>query len=152
MALVRHEPGKPGPPNHSVDGQLNAICGGDDAFSRELAESFLESAPRCLSGISTALSVAIRGPWPLTRMLERDQPHDRGRRPGTLCGGLEDMGNWGDPKAAATMAARLGNAWERVRTALEQLLSQEPGNENPHCRGPAAHGPVPAPNAGENGP
>ena len=31
---------------------LNEICGGDADFVRELAASFLESAPRCLAGIA----------------------------------------------------------------------------------------------------
>ena len=37
-----------------VDG-LREICDGDDEFARELATSFLESAPRCLAGIDEAL-------------------------------------------------------------------------------------------------
>ena len=80
-------PGARSPQHPVVDG-LNDICGGDDEFARELATSFLESAPRCLAGIDEALRVgrcaeAGRGsPWP-----EGDQPDDR--RPGSgvsVCG------------------------------------------------------------------
>ena len=44
---------------------LEAACGGDDDFARELAGSFLESAPRCLDELRAQLSRStIRGRWP----------------------------------------------------------------------------------------
>ena len=60
-----------------VDG-LKEICGGDDEFARELATSFLESAPRCLAGIDEALRSGDRGSSGRgSSWLEGDQPDNR---------------------------------------------------------------------------
>jgi CheY-like chemotaxis protein/HPt (histidine-containing phosphotransfer) domain-containing protein len=109
--------------DQSMLDKLSAICCGDEAFGRELAESFLESAPRCLAGIDAALAHGDAG------MLTAQAHALRGisRTVGALdlanlCTELEDVTTRGDLKAAPVAAARLGNAWKHVRTELEQLV------------------------------
>jgi HPt (histidine-containing phosphotransfer) domain-containing protein len=103
--------------------QLMMICEGDDAFSRELTESFLESALRSIAGVYTALdlrdSVALAAQ---SHALRGISATIGARDLAALCADLEDIANQGDLEAAVTVAARLGDAWERVRTALEQLF------------------------------
>ena len=48
VARDREATARPDPIGSLLVGELMTICGGDEAFARELAESFLESAPRCL--------------------------------------------------------------------------------------------------------
>jgi two-component system, sensor histidine kinase and response regulator len=108
---------------HSIINELNLICGGDKAFSHELAESFLDTAPRCLSEINTALEFGDG----ITLATQAHALRGISRTIGavdlaTICAELEDVTNRGDHKAAATAAVRLGDAWEQVRTALEQLV------------------------------
>jgi len=113
-------------PEHPVLAGLREICGGDDEFARELAESFLESAPRCLAGIDAALR---NGDLPALAA----QAHALkgiGRTIGAAdlaeaCKQLESAGICAELNVAATAATRLGDAWERVRTALENLLVVE---------------------------
>ena len=110
-------------PDDSVLYRLNAICQGDDAFSRELAESFLESAPDCLTGIDAALE--LRDGVALAA-------HAHGLRGisqtigatnlAALCAELENTAKHGDITAATAVAARVFDAWEQVRTALEELV------------------------------
>ena len=57
-ALERLEPlESPRSPDadRSLIEELTEICGGDEDFARELALTFLESAPGCLAGIELAL-------------------------------------------------------------------------------------------------
>ena len=81
--------------DHRVIEGLNDVCGGDDEFARELSQSFLESAPRCLAGIEEAAAIGrcdqagTGGSWP-----EGDQPDDR--RPGSG-GCLRGIGGGGPP-------------------------------------------------------
>ena len=103
--------------------QLKTICGGDDAFCRELSESFLESAPRCL----TAIEIALEQHDTLTLTTQAHALRGISRTIGAvdmaiLCAELEDITSRGDLKAAATVVAQLGLAWEQVRTALGQLM------------------------------
>src|SRR5262249_6498633 len=51
------DPGPPPDPARLL-AALEAACDGDAGFARELAASFLESAPRCLDGIRDALAAA----------------------------------------------------------------------------------------------
>jgi two-component system, sensor histidine kinase and response regulator len=109
--------------DHSIVNQLNTICGGDDAFSRELAESFLESAPRILTGIdnalklgdATMLSTEAHALLGISRTIGADVL-------AALCAEMENVVNQGDLAMAAIVGARLGDAWEQVRTALERLV------------------------------
>jgi two-component system sensor histidine kinase/response regulator len=107
---------------HSVLDQLNAICGGDDAFIRELAESVLEAAPRCLAGIDKSLQLEDCVALAATAHALRGISVTIGAVGlATLCAELENATNRGDLKLAASVAARLGHGWEQVRTTLDQL-------------------------------
>ena len=123
--LKPHEAKLPGPAQaHGFDVEpLHKICGGDEAFCRELAESFLESAPRCLAAIETALecddsrllaaqSHALRG------ISQTIGAHDLA----ACCAELEDATNRGDAKAAAVAAVQVESAWEQLRCALQQVV------------------------------
>jgi PAS domain S-box-containing protein len=124
-ALLAHAPQLPGElrPNLSLLDELMAICGGDDDFCHELAESFLASAPNCLSRINTALESrdfrtlaseahALKGISRTIGALEL----------ATHCEKLEIAVNLPDSKALASLTAQLGNSWEGVRNSLEQLV------------------------------
>ena len=110
-------------------GGLIDICGGDDAFARELAASFLESAPRCLGGIEDALRAGDR--------------RDAGREAHGLKGisrtiGADDLADacrrWRTRRIEATSggpaaeAMRVVDAWEasagRPRTSLRRARNQ----------------------------
>jgi CheY-like chemotaxis protein len=106
---------------HPVLDELISICEGDTVFSYELAESFLESAPRCLSGIETALELgdpvalsshahALRGIAATIGAVDLS----------TLCAELEDVMKRRGLEAAPAVASRVNRAWDQVRTALEQ--------------------------------
>jgi CheY-like chemotaxis protein len=111
--------------DQSVLLDLNTICGGDETFCRELAGSFLESAPSSLDGIGRALELgdftnlashahALKG---ISRTIGANDL-------AIVCSKLEDAGHGDDHHAATYAARRLTDAWERVRTALEQLLPE----------------------------
>jgi len=125
VALEHDRPDAPDPEDSVLAG-LTEICRGDDEFARELAESFLESAPRCLAGIDIALrdgdlatlaahSHALNG---ISRSIGARHLAD-------ACGTLENAGRLADLKAAVPAATRVGDSWERVRAALEHLLVVE---------------------------
>lgn len=102
---------------------MRAICGGDEAFRRELAESFLESAPRCLAAIATALEcddsrLLAAQSHALCGISRTIGAHDLAAR----CGELEDATNRSDVKAATATAAQVEFAWEQVRSALQELV------------------------------
>jgi len=124
-ALVDDKPDLPDP-DQPAPARLAEICGGDDEFVRELAESFLDSAPRCLAGIDTALrdgdvnalaadAHALHG---ISLTIGADDLAE-------VCKQLESAARRADLKAAATYTTRLGDAWDQVRRALENLLTVE---------------------------
>src|SRR6202008_3577662 len=95
-------------------------------FARELAESFLDSAPRCLTGIDRAVrdgdavaltshAHALNG---ISRSIGAGQLAD-------ACAELEIAGRRADLRAAVPASARVGDSWERVRAALEADLVAE---------------------------
>lgn len=98
------------------------ICGGDDAFARELAASFLESAPRCLGVIEDAvrhgdaptLANEAHGLKGISRTIGAGDLAD-------ACQALEDAAHRGDLKEAEVEIRRIGDAWEVVRAALESF-------------------------------
>ena len=101
---------------------MKDVCGGDDAFAGELAESFLESAPRCLGGIEDALQLGD------ARRVAAEAHGLKGisRTIGAAdlaaaCEALEHTAHQGDLRGAAADAARVGVAWEPVRAALEEF-------------------------------
>jgi len=109
--------------DHSLIGQLTAICDGDVAFSHELAESFLESAPRCLatinkaleSGDSTTLASQAHALKGISLTIGAEDL-------ATLCKKLEGAANRADLKASAAAAASVVDEWEEIRESLEQLV------------------------------
>ncbi len=98
------------------------VCGGDDAFARELAESFLESAPRCLGVIEDAvragdgpmLAKEAHGLKGISRTIGADDLAD-------ACRALEDAAHQGDLRRAKAETTRVVDAWEVVRAALESF-------------------------------
>ena len=107
---------------HRVLGGLIGVCGGDDAFARELAGSFLQSAPRCLgvledamrAGDARMLASEAHGLKGISRTIGADDLAD-------ACQALEDAAHQGDFRRARTETARIGDAWEVVRAALESF-------------------------------
>jgi two-component system sensor histidine kinase/response regulator len=121
-SLERRSPDTPVPARGFLE-QLNAICGGDDEFRRELAESFLESAPRWLSGIAMALEHQDSGTLAAqAHALKGISRTIRAEDLATLCEKLEECTHRDNFTAAAVAAARLDDGWEQVRTALERLV------------------------------
>jgi len=124
-AVERDRPDVPDP-EHPVLAELARICGGDDEFARELAESFLESAPRCLA----AIDIALRNSDARALAAESHALNGISRTIGAEdlaepCVQLENAARCAELEAAAAVAARLGDAWEKVRIALENLLVVE---------------------------
>jgi len=111
---------------HSVIGALNKICEGDDDFARELAESFLDTAPQCIAGIETALeSGDLRAVFAQAHALSGISRTIGAKHLATLATDMEAAGRAADPVAAANLASGLVAAWDQVRAALEQLLLVE---------------------------
>ena len=105
---------------------LDAACGGDPDFARELAGSFLESAPRCLGAITDALHAAdpVRLAAEAHGLKGISQTIGAGEL-AVACKLLEDAARQADLRAAGAQAARVRAAWEPARAALEQLLGAE---------------------------
>ena len=111
---------------HRVVEGLNDICGGDDEFARDLSLSFLESAPRCLAGIEEALRSGdacklieeAHGLKGISRTIGAEDQ-------AVACAALEDAARRGDLATAATEAARVEIAWERLRIALKRFTYTE---------------------------
>jgi CheY-like chemotaxis protein/HPt (histidine-containing phosphotransfer) domain-containing protein len=125
VALERDRPGVPDP-TEPVLADLMEICAGDEQFARDLAESFLESAPSCLAGIDAALRDG--DPGELAAHAHAMNGISRSIGAGDLagaCGELENTARLGDLNAAASAATRVGNSWERVRAVLERTVVVE---------------------------
>jgi CheY-like chemotaxis protein len=109
-------------PGHPVLAALNTLCGGDDEFARELAESFLQSAPRCLGGIDLALhsgdacrlAAEAHGLKGISRTIGADDLAD-------ACQAMEDAAHQGDLRGAGAEARRVDDAWERLQAAFEHF-------------------------------
>jgi two-component system, sensor histidine kinase and response regulator len=128
-ALERLEPledaHSPDPDRSLIEG-LTEICGGDDEFARELAMTFLDSAPGCLSGIDLALersdsrelsaqAHALKG---ISRTIGAE-------RMALACVDIEQASNRNDIASAARDASRLARAWDEVKATLEDFLIVE---------------------------
>ncbi len=102
---------------------LQTICGGDEAFVRELAESFLDSAPRTLAEIEHALAAADA--QRLAAEAHGLKGISRTIGAGDLAqaaGVVEEAGRNGDLASAAAQAPRLVSAWEQIRRVLEHYI------------------------------
>jgi two-component system sensor histidine kinase/response regulator len=105
---------------------FSEICGGDDDFARELALSFLESAPGCIAGIETALeSGDLRALTAQAHGLSGISRTIGAKQLATVATDLEAAGRGADLAAAANLAPGLSAAWDQTRAALEQLLLVE---------------------------
>jgi HPt (histidine-containing phosphotransfer) domain-containing protein len=102
---------------------LEEACGGDAEFAREMAGSFLESAPRCLDDLRDALHAAdpdrvaieAHGLKGISRTIGADELAD-------ACKDLERAGWDADLRSVDRLAARVDAAWECARAALEHLV------------------------------
>ena len=105
---------------------MNVITAGDDNFARELAESFLETAPRSLAGINEALESAdaprlvaeahaLKG---ICLTIGADEL-------AASCQTLEVEGRRGNLIDLDVEAARTMLVWTQVRSELESLTSSE---------------------------
>ena len=117
--------GRPGPDGRSEPllDSLHEICGGDADFVRELAASFLESAPRCLAGIALALqagdprdiAVEAHGLNGISRTIGAEKL-------ASTCRALEEAGRRGDLDGAQDADGPVRAAWEQARAVLEHHL------------------------------
>jgi HPt (histidine-containing phosphotransfer) domain-containing protein len=108
---------------HEVVAGLNEACGGDREFARELAESFLETAPRSISGINQALEHRDAG------QLSGHAHALKGICRTIGCNDLaatsldmELAARSADFVAASAAAGPLASEWRRVRSALENVM------------------------------
>ncbi len=109
-----------------IIGALEAACDGDAEFARELAASFLDSAPACLQGIQTAanhpdahrLASEAHGLKGICRTIGATELAD-------ACQNLESAARDGQLEDTGPMVARIEDAWGTVRSALEALLTSE---------------------------
>jgi CheY-like chemotaxis protein len=105
---------------------LDAACGGDVEFARELAASFLESAPRCLLGIRDALRAADPGRLAVEAHGFKGISLTIGAAGlAGACKALEGAARAADLRGAEDQAARVQAAWEGARAELEQLVMME---------------------------
>jgi two-component system, sensor histidine kinase and response regulator len=113
-------------PDRSLIEALTVICGGDEDFARELALTFLESAPGCLSGIELAIETgdyrelsaqahALKG---ISRTIGAEKLALR-------CVDVERAADRNDSCSATRAAGDLASAWEAVKAALEDFLVVE---------------------------
>jgi len=113
-------------PAHPVLDRLNAICEGDDVFARELAESFLGSAPRCLAGIQEALhagdprrlAAEAHGLKGISRTIGAEDL-------AAACERLELTARQGDLAVASPEFARIDGSWATLQVALERFTSSQ---------------------------
>ena len=111
-------------PLDSVVDALREVSDGDDEFARELATSFLESAPRCLAGIDEALrsgdgiklAAEAHGLKGISRTIGAEAQ-------ASACAALEQAARRGELDAAAAQAAHVAAEWHRLRFTLEQFTS-----------------------------
>jgi len=103
-------------------GRLIGLCGDDAEFARELAATFLDSAPGTLAGIAGAviggdagrLTAEAHGLKGACLTLGADELAE-------ACRELEDLGRRGEARAAAGALRRAERAWRRARATLESF-------------------------------
>ena len=113
--------------DRSLIDALMEICGGDEDFARDLALTFLDSAPGCLNGIALAIESkdcaelayqahALKG---ISRTIGAE-------RMALACMEFERVSRSSDLESACVpQAAALATAWEEVKAALEDFLVVE---------------------------
>jgi two-component system, sensor histidine kinase and response regulator len=120
LAAIRFHVPEITSPKLATLAKLKFIAQEDGEFAREVAESFLEEAPRCLAQMNDAIQ-AVDG-----RRLAADAHGLKGISLtvgaddlAASCQALEDAGRSGDFGDAPAEVARACRAWEHVRTELE---------------------------------
>jgi HPt (histidine-containing phosphotransfer) domain-containing protein len=116
--------------------RLKEISEGDENFAREVAESFLEAAPGCLTLIDEAIScadgrklaAAAHGLKGISLTIGADNL-------ATSCQTLEDAGRRGDFRELQAEFARAGRAWEQVRAELKPIADLETSRAVRDCLG-----------------
>ncbi len=105
---------------------LSDVCGGDEEFARELATSFLESAPRCLAAISEAqqsgdarlLAREAHGLKGISRTIGADDLAE-------ASAALEEAARREDLSVTANEFKRIEIVWVRLQTALKRYTYSE---------------------------
>ncbi len=105
--------------------KLLSICNGDHSFARELATSFLDTAPRSLhkidsarqTGDSRTLAAEIHGLKGMSRTIGAEELGD-------ACQELENL-LLGASHVSAISFNGLRDTWDRTRSSIEQLLEAE---------------------------
>ncbi len=105
---------------------LIAACDGDNDLAQELAQEFLKTAPRCLSGIEDAMRNREQGELAAqAHGLKGISLTIRAEQLAQCCQELESAGTRSDFDAASGAADRAGRAWDVVRLAFEQFTACE---------------------------
>ncbi len=105
---------------------LSGICSGDEGFMRELAESYLESVPKAITGLEQGFAAhdfarivaeahGIKG---ISRTVAAQAVADAASR-------IEAAGRRGDLVAAAAAFSCLAIAWKPIRETLEGFVLVE---------------------------
>jgi PAS domain S-box-containing protein len=106
--------------------ELLEICGGDDDFARELAESFLDTAPPCLVEIDAALAASNLAALATPAHALKGASRTIGAKHlADACEALERAARRVDAESAAAAGTRAREAWEQLRSVLEDLLVVE---------------------------
>ena len=104
--------------------RLKSIVGGDDDFARELAVSFLETAPGCLTRIGAAIACADGGSLAaeahglkgISLTIGADEL-------AASCRALERAGEDSDFLEIDAKAIHVGRTWNKLRAELEALVN-----------------------------
>jgi two-component system sensor histidine kinase/response regulator len=124
--LEPHESPSSAETDRSLIEALTGICGGDEDFARELAVTFLESAPGCLCGIELALERGdCREISAQAHALKGISRTIGAAKLALVCALLEHAAHRMDSSGAARAAADLACAWAAVKTSLEEFLVVE---------------------------
>jgi CheY-like chemotaxis protein len=126
LSALADRPADAADAEHRAIATLRDICGADEDFARELAESFLETASPCLADIESALAagdlVALLAP---AHALKGASRSIGASALADACERLERAAHRADPEAAAAAGIAATAAWEQLRPALESLLVVE---------------------------
>jgi two-component system, sensor histidine kinase and response regulator len=126
LAALDRRPPEQADPGRTALAELLEICGGDEDFARELAESFLETAPLSLTEIEAALSAADPSALACPAHALKGASRTIGARQlADACEALELAARRADLEAARAAAGRAGDAWDELRPALENILVVE---------------------------
>jgi CheY-like chemotaxis protein len=113
-------------PDRSMQEGLTEICRGDEDFARELAATFLDSAPGCVALVERALE--NRDPHEIAAQAHALKGISRtigALKMAQACARLEQAANQNDVERAAREFMLVASAWETVKSSLEDYLAVE---------------------------